>query len=885
MVDAVIRLFESTAITFVSNGLGYLSDAMSCEVTEERNGSFELQMVYPITGKLYSELLTRRLVVAKSNPFSNPQPFRIYDISKPINGKVTVYAEHISYDLSGIPVRPFSASNVVSALKGLKDNAMIPCSFNFLTDKTTEANYGFETPTNIRSELGGVEGSILDTYRGEYEFDRFEVHLWNNRGMNRGVSIRYGKNMTDLNQEENISDLYTGVLPYWYSDYDENGGLVQGNIVNCPGTYNFQKILVLDCSYEFQDKPTVEKLTSFAQSYISNNGVGVPKVSISVSFVDFSSSEEYQNVASLMTVHLCDIVTVEYPELGVKATGKCIKTKYNVLEDRYNSIEIGDAKTTLSSTITSNNDKLAEDFQKKLISTTDTTREELEKSLNNTYTELVGDITALGESSNEADKQIQKELAQTDADLKKLIKETAENEATAREEAIANSTKLITGNLGGYVILHSSTNADYPDEILVMDTPDIKTTKKIWRWNKSGLGYSNTGYNGPYGLAITQDGSIVADYVKVGALNASLITTGHMSASIIQGGTLILGGTNNGNGTFILRDNSNNTIGLMNNAGLSIYKGTISGPTITIGGRNNQNGVLTVLDSSGNQLGGWNNSGIQLTQDGSIFLDGYISYGGVAEVPGATLISGTAITQSRKLGDSKFEMVYAQRGFSGANVIPGSITTIVTGYSFYSAEEYFLFGKLLVSSDKTSVNNVFGISLSSNNPSILYTDLYVGPPYPMRSTGATIKFGGGRYSCDIITEYGDSGHIYPKLNFATSEFGCRFTSKDGGYAPVEASAFNIGSSIRYKKNILDLEKSEAEKILNIRTVTFDYVDERPNGQDQKGVIAEEVYNIIPSVVSLDVEKKPNSVDYSKFIPYLIKMIQIQQKEIEELKQK
>ena len=104
MVDSLIRLFESTATTFQSNGLGGLSDASKCEVVEERNGSFELEMEYHISGRRYSDLKLRRIIVAKPNPYSDPQPFRIYSISKPINGLVTIKAEHISYDMSGYPV-------------------------------------------------------------------------------------------------------------------------------------------------------------------------------------------------------------------------------------------------------------------------------------------------------------------------------------------------------------------------------------------------------------------------------------------------------------------------------------------------------------------------------------------------------------------------------------------------------------------------------------------------------------------------------------------------------------------------------------------------------------------------------------------------------------
>lgn len=1038
MVDAVVRLFLSTATTFESNGLGFLPDIISCEVVEERNGIFELTMTYPITGRLYPEIITRRILVAKSNPFSDPQPFRIYEISKPIKGKVTICAEHISYDLIGIPVKPFSAPNVIMALKGLKDNALINCPFNFMTDKSTAATYVVPVPSNIRTELGGVQGSILDTYRGEYEFNGYQVNLWNNRGMNRGATIRYGKNLTDLQQDENVADLYTGVLPYWYSDLEENGGLVRGTIVNCPGTYNFQRIMVLDCSYEFQDKPTVAQLTTFAQSYISNNNIGVPKVSIEVSFIDLGSSEEYQDVAQLTTVHLCDTVAVEYSELGVKASGKCIKTKYNVLEDRYNSVEIGDARPDLTVTLASNNDKLADDFQKKLISTIDTTKEEFQNNLAATYTELLGDITDLGNHVNEQDtsirndmasadqllrndliaqdaairnamntadqnlrndmnsqdqklqnnlteseKKFQNDLSQMDKDLKSLINKTAEDEATSREEAIANATKKITGNLGGYVVLHSSTNADYPDEILVMDTDKVTTAKKIWRWNKSGLGYSSVGYNGPYGLAITQDGAIVADYIKAGAINASLITTGFMSASIIQGGTLILGGASNGNGNFVLRDNNNNAIGYMSNAGFSIYKGTIMGPAITVGGLNNVDGYIKVLDGDGTQVALINNAGLKInkgsiagpniTVGGSNNTNGYIrvldangtqvalmnnaglniqkgtikgpsiTIGGASNTNGTIAVlnsSGNNAGVWNNAGLTLYQnasfTIYASAADKDGNTVE-RITEFNNGIKMtYGGTEYFSISPTSTTSDGKRFTTGFQMSVADAHlplrigyqrrdvQSVIKIDpigfaenfiggytthvgleldastlmhgvlYFIGPDYDYRNSSSTIyaylrgtpSIGtSGTHGNSVWFDYVDDGYCYSDGKIYVRSDETKFEkliAAGGGLSPLIASAFNTTSTRREKENIEPMTDEEAKKLLEIEVVTFDY-KERNNGINCRGVIAEDVFEIIEWPVWLDKDGIPQSVDYSKFAPYLIKMVQILQQEVDELK--
>lgn len=470
MVDTLIRLFESTSMEFTSNGMGSLPDAVSCFVTEEKNGEFELEMEYPITGKRYSELVLRRILVAKPNPYDDVQPFRIYNISRPINGIVTINAEHISYDMSGYPVSAFTAGTPGDAITKLKANCAVDCPFIFSTDIMKNATLEIKTPSSMRYILGGSEESILATYGGEFIFDKYDVKLRNSRGYDRGVSIRYGKNLVDIKQEENCSEVYTGIYPYWYSEQD---GLLElpEKIVNVQGTYNYVRILPVDCSQiiESEGMPTVDILRQAAIAYIAANAIGIPKVSITVSFAMLSQSEEYRNVALLEEVHLCDTVNVVFEKLNVNATAQCIKTVYNVLTGKYDSVDLGEAKNTLATTITSQFDAIKE-----------------------------------APSKNYMDR------------------------------AIDHATKLITGGLGGYVVLHQSAETNHPDEILIMDTDDILTATNVWRWNKNGLGFSGTGYNGPYETAITKDGKIVANFITVGELEGSLIKAGTVSADALS---------------------------------------------------------------------------------------------------------------------------------------------------------------------------------------------------------------------------------------------------------------------------------------------------------------------------------------------------------------
>lgn len=343
-------LYSSVETDFSHNGLGILNDCVSCIVTEEANGIFELEMEYPMDGIHYEEILNRSIIKAKPDQFREPQLFRVYRKSKPLSGIVSVSAEHISYDLSGIPVSPFEAESASHAMQSLKNNAVTECPFEFWTDKATSGKFVVSVPTSIRSKLGGSEGSILDVYGGDLEFDNFKVKLHQNRGFNRGVSIRYGKNLTNIKQDENCSNVATGIYPFWTN---QDGELVElpEKIVNADGTYNFSRIKTVDFSQDFEQKPTTEQLRERATKYVKNNRIGVPVVSTSVSFAQLEQSIEYKGLKILEHVGLFDDVNVVFPALGVENTAKAVKLVYNVILDRVESVTLGSVKQNIASTI------------------------------------------------------------------------------------------------------------------------------------------------------------------------------------------------------------------------------------------------------------------------------------------------------------------------------------------------------------------------------------------------------------------------------------------------------------------------------------------------------------------------------------------------------
>ena len=442
-------LFDSRATTFSTNGLGRLSDAIQCAVTEERNGIYEMTMLYPIDGKHYKDIGTSSIIVVKASPRAGLQAFRVYKITRPINGRVGISCRHISYQLNYIPVRPFSAASLANALAGFKTNALEPCPFTLTADFTSSSSYAIALPGSIRSWLGGREGSILDVYGNgaEWEWNNYSGILHARRGADYGVALRYGKNITDLQQETNIENTITGVLPYWNSD---DTRVVLSSPVESPtaGNFPFPRTVVLDFSDKFENAPSEAALRAAAQSYITANKVGVPKVSITVTAVNMADVLEFKGNAAVEDIGLCDTITVQFEKLGVQEKAKIVRTEYDVLRERWNSFEVGDVRTTLAMTI---------EDQLQAISIRPTTAQ--------------------------------------------------------AQRAVDRATGVLNSGLRGHVIVNRNAEG-WSNEILFLDNENIAQARNVIRINSAGIGFSSTGYNGPYYQSWTIDG-----HLSLGGIN------------------------------------------------------------------------------------------------------------------------------------------------------------------------------------------------------------------------------------------------------------------------------------------------------------------------------------------------------------------------------
>lgn len=482
-------LYEAFEHTFTNNGICRLSDAISVEVTEERNGKYELTMVYPMTGVRFDEIKEGRLIYVTHDENGDCQPFEIYRRSAVIDGKVTFNARHISYRLSKVILKPFSVGSIALALVKLKNETFNENPFTFWTDKATTAKFSVNVPSSIRSVMGGSVGSILDVYGGEYEFDKFLVKIWNHRGNDNGVTVRYGKNLTSLTQTLDTGSLYNAIVPYWA---DTAGNCVYGNPVTAQGgvknrtkwneehgiimtdehntemefdAYS-EDVTVMNFSEDFKGEvPTPKQLEEKAKAYLSSNTPWLANENVKFDFVALWQTDEYADIAPLERVKLCDTVTVEYTALGVSAKAKVVKVVWDALADRYSSVEVGDARTTFGEAI-----------------------------------------------SREIQKAVEDRPTITDMDI-----------------AIEAATSLITGGMGGHVVFAYDADGK-PTEIYVMDTEDVNTAVHVLRINVNGIGFSNNGVNGTYRTAWTLDGNFVADFITTGTLSANLIKAGTLSS-------------------------------------------------------------------------------------------------------------------------------------------------------------------------------------------------------------------------------------------------------------------------------------------------------------------------------------------------------------------
>ena len=350
----MITLYKKDGITKI----GDLTDCIECLVEEERNGLFEVSLVYPLSSNLCSYLVDENIIECNANDTLLNQKFRIYMTRKVMDNMVEVYARHISFDLmyDYIDNVSFENQSCEYVLNQLFRNSNFSKHYKGYSDIVNAQNYSMSM-ANVLEAIGGKKGSIIDTFGTGAEIlrDNENIHVLNKRGYDNEVTIEYKKNLIGFELEEDTTDLVTRISPYAkYNDSETNEEIiVKADYVDSTliANYSHPYIKSIDYSDKFGDGeiPTVSKLQDLARKEYKNNKVDIPKQNFKIEFIPLSKCVGYEGLRD--KISLCDIVTIIDTRYNIKTQSKVIKTVFNVLKNRYESMELGEPRTSLGDVI------------------------------------------------------------------------------------------------------------------------------------------------------------------------------------------------------------------------------------------------------------------------------------------------------------------------------------------------------------------------------------------------------------------------------------------------------------------------------------------------------------------------------------------------------
>lgn len=341
-------LFNHDATDFTSHGIGDLYETIRCESVVNDDGEYEMDLDYPAGGEFINQLTINNIIVAKVNDHGAYQAFRIYGLDKAINSLVTVHCQHLSYDLACVPVKPYESTTCVDAVSKLKTNAVgtLANPFTFYTNVTAQAQnvdrkFKMEDPKALRAALLDGDESIKGCFGGDLVFDNYSIQLLAVGGADRGMLVEYGIDMMDMNQEESISEMITGVFPYW-KGREENSTedrIVYGDVQYAAGTFSRQRIVPLDVAEYYPNNtsaPSVSEINQTARDWMTANEVGQPEINLKISYAEMGKD-----------VRLHDAITVRFLKIGIDVKAKVISYKYDTLKERCVEIQVGNVKPSI----------------------------------------------------------------------------------------------------------------------------------------------------------------------------------------------------------------------------------------------------------------------------------------------------------------------------------------------------------------------------------------------------------------------------------------------------------------------------------------------------------------------------------------------------------
>lgn len=494
---STLILHDKNETKWNSLGYGPLTNVIEPKVTRARNGEYTLEFRYPMFSPLFDKIEKGNWVVADAGIKQNTlaQRFEIQKVTKPMDGIVSVYAEHYRYQLlrSVLKKAGTKKGTVNELMRFLLENSEPKMDFTVKSVlRDTELEMDLSDPFVFPSTMdafGGTAGSILDKFGGEYVFDNNVISLPNEAGEHTKVVVAYGKNLTDINQEESIENTFTTIYP-WAKIKEEGSDeekiiTVDGNFVDGEYVNNYRERRIEAVDFSQRNPKNKAELLTMAQQYVISNKIGVPKVSIKASFVDLSSNAMGGTKKYIDSVDLCDYIHVYFKDLKISTEAQIIKTVYRPDLERFESVELGDARTNLGDVIT---DKVDEVDKK------------LDDYINGANSDWMG-----------------------------------------MKEDIDNFNDVLNNPGKGKVVVYPSLSD--PQEIYITDNENLNLARKMWRWSEAGLAYSSTGRGGPWTVGMTKDGQIVADLINTGTLKAIDIMGVTITGSTVSGGRVVNEGT------------------------------------------------------------------------------------------------------------------------------------------------------------------------------------------------------------------------------------------------------------------------------------------------------------------------------------------------------
>lgn len=354
-----MQLYKKDGITLIGN----IEKILSCEAEEERNGLFEAVLDCPLNNPLFNDFVEENIIVCKPNDIQDNQAFRIYNTTKFMNNVKTVYARHISFDLAYdfLDTLILTNSSCENALNEIFRQSQFSKHYRGYSDIIQAQNYSMEL-SNCLEAIAGKEGSIIDTFGNGAEIlrDNTNFHVLNKRGHDNGVTIEYSKNLTGFELNTDFEGLITKIKPYAkYKNDDNEEVVIKGDFVNSPNhdSFSHSYIRAIDYSDKFSNDevPTVAKLHYLAEQEYLVNKVHIPKANYKIEFIPLSRCVGYSDIEDRISI--CDTVTVIDSRYGIDTKAKVIKYKYDVINQMYLSMELGEPRTTLGDIITSNDGK------------------------------------------------------------------------------------------------------------------------------------------------------------------------------------------------------------------------------------------------------------------------------------------------------------------------------------------------------------------------------------------------------------------------------------------------------------------------------------------------------------------------------------------------